>query len=148
MIALISRLLHQATIKGKVIKSNQFREVRSDSFFCALCGHFPFDCGFAARAIADNDAGWRDAIAKLAVKSLAGCSKRSRGEAREKSTSGGVHRQYVDARRSSATKPMGLFQQPACYWPMRLASSAGDAMARDTGIINALMITSPQMAAE
>jgi hypothetical protein len=34
------------------------------------------------------------------------------------------------------------------YWSMRVASSAGEAMARDTGIINALMITSPQMAAE
>ena len=44
---------------------------------------------------------------------LAGCSKRSRGEAREKSTSGGVHRQYVDARRLSATKHMRLFQQSA-----------------------------------
>ena len=32
LIAFISRLLHQATIKGKAIKSNQFREVRSDSF--------------------------------------------------------------------------------------------------------------------
>jgi hypothetical protein len=31
---------------------------------------------------------------------------------------------------------------------MRLASSAGEAMASDTGIIKALMITSPQMAAE
>jgi hypothetical protein len=39
--------------------------------------------------------------------------KRASSEARDKSTSGGVHRQYVDARRLSATKPMGLFQQPA-----------------------------------
>src|SRR6267378_956996 len=49
----------------------------------------------------------------LLKKPLTGCSKRSRGEAREKSTSGGVHRQYVDARRWSATMHMGLFQQPA-----------------------------------
>ena len=34
-----------------------------------------------------------------------------RCEAREKSTSGGVLKQYVGARRSSATKQMGLFQQ-------------------------------------
>ena len=36
--------------------------------------------------------------------------KRLRGEAREKSTRGGVHRQYVDARRLGATKPMSLFR--------------------------------------
>src|SRR5437773_10264939 len=36
-----------------------------------------------------------------------------RGVAREKSTSGGVHQQYVDARRLSATKHMSLFQQAA-----------------------------------
>jgi hypothetical protein len=61
-----------------------------------------------------------------------------------KSTSGGVHRRYVDARRLSATKHMGLFQQPA----MRLANSAGEAMARDSGTMKALMAMSPQMAAE
>jgi hypothetical protein len=43
---------------------------------------------------------------------IAGCSKRLRGEAREKSTSGGVLSQYVVARRLSATKHMSLFQQP------------------------------------
>ena len=80
----------------------------------------------------------------LSFHCTAGCSKRSRGEAREKSTSGGVHRQYVDARRLSATKHMGLFQQPA----MRLANSAGEAMARDSGTMRALMTMSPQMAAE
>src|SRR5207245_11417487 len=36
-----------------------------------------------------------------------------RGEARERSTSGGVLRQYVGASRLSATKHMSLFQQPA-----------------------------------
>jgi hypothetical protein len=36
-----------------------------------------------------------------------------RGEAREKSPSGGVLNQYVGARRLSATKHMSLFQQPA-----------------------------------
>jgi len=36
-----------------------------------------------------------------------------RGEAREKSMSGGVLRRYVGARRLSATKHMSLFQQPA-----------------------------------
>jgi hypothetical protein len=36
-----------------------------------------------------------------------------RGEAREKSTSGGVLSLYVDARRLSATKPMSLFHQLA-----------------------------------
>jgi hypothetical protein len=35
-----------------------------------------------------------------------------RGKAREESTSGSVHPQYVDASRSSATKHMSLFQQP------------------------------------
>ena len=34
-------------------------------------------------------------------------------EARKKSMSGGVLGQYVGARRSSATKQMSLFQQPA-----------------------------------
>ncbi len=37
--------------------------------------------------------------------------KGPRCEAREKPTSGGVLRQYVGARRLSATKQMGLFQQ-------------------------------------
>jgi hypothetical protein len=36
-----------------------------------------------------------------------------RGEARERSTSGGVLWWYVGARRLSATKHMSLFQQPA-----------------------------------
>ena len=52
---------------------------------------------------------------------LAGCQKTRlqaaqkdlRGEAREKSTSGGVRGEYVVARRLSATKHMSLFQQPA-----------------------------------
>ena len=44
---------------------------------------------------------------------IAGCSKRLRGEAREKSTSVGVLSQYVGARRLRATKPMRCFQQPA-----------------------------------
>ena len=38
--------------------------------------------------------------------------KRLRGEAREKSTSGGVLVRYVGARRLSATKHMRFFQQP------------------------------------
>ena len=44
---------------------------------------------------------------------IAGCSKRVRAEAREKSASVGVLSEYVVARRSSATKDMTLFQQPA-----------------------------------
>ncbi len=45
-----------------------------------------------------------------------------RGEAREKSTSGGVLRRYVGARRLSATKHMSLFQQPvrATFLPSRI----------------------------
>ena len=39
----------------------------------------------------------------------AGRSKRSRGEARDKSTSGGVHRQYVDARRIERNEAYGSF---------------------------------------
>ena len=35
------------------------------------------------------------------------------GEEREKSTSAGVGMRYVEASRSSGTKPMSLFQQPA-----------------------------------
>ena len=46
-------------------------------------------------------------------KRIAGCSKRVRAEAREKSASGGVLSEYVVARRSSATKDMSRFQQPA-----------------------------------
>jgi hypothetical protein len=45
--------------------------------------------------------------------SMRATQKDLRGEAREKSTSGGVLRQYVGARRVSATKHMSLFQQPA-----------------------------------
>jgi hypothetical protein len=44
---------------------------------------------------------------------LQAAQKDLRGEAREKSTSGGVLTPYVDARRLSATKHMSLFQQPA-----------------------------------
>jgi hypothetical protein len=44
---------------------------------------------------------------------IAVCSKRLRGEAREKSTSVDVLSQYVGARRLRATKPMRVFQQPA-----------------------------------
>jgi len=44
--------------------------------------------------------------------SLQAAQKDLRGEAREKSTSGGVLTQYVGARRLSATKHMSLFQQP------------------------------------
>jgi ABC-type uncharacterized transport system ATPase subunit len=44
---------------------------------------------------------------------LQAAQKDLRGEAREKSTSGGVLNQYVVARRLSATKHMSLFQQPA-----------------------------------
>jgi hypothetical protein len=44
---------------------------------------------------------------------LQAAQKGLRGEAREKSTSAGVLRQYVGARRLSATKHMSLFQQPA-----------------------------------
>src|SRR6266478_1501596 len=60
---------------------------------------------------------------------ITGSSKRLRGEAREKSVSGGVLCQYVGARRFNATKHMRLFQQlvscskqrprkpaPACTW--------------------------------
>jgi len=43
---------------------------------------------------------------------LQAAQKDLRGEAREKSTSGGVLGQYVGARRLSATKHMSLFQQP------------------------------------
>src|SRR5687767_3731251 len=41
----------------------------------------------------------RAGTGRLLKKPLAGGSKRSRGEARDESTSGGVHRRYVDARR-------------------------------------------------
>jgi hypothetical protein len=44
---------------------------------------------------------------------LQAAQKNLRGEAREKSTSGGVLGQYVEARRLSATKHMSLFQPPA-----------------------------------
>ncbi|MGH7828352.1 MAG: ATP-binding cassette domain-containing protein [Candidatus Binatia bacterium] len=47
----------------------------------------------------------RDTVSQAGQKDL-------RGEAREKSTSGGVLNQYVGARRLSATKHMSLFQQP------------------------------------
>jgi hypothetical protein len=43
---------------------------------------------------------------------FAGCSKELRGEAREKSTSGGVW-QYVEARRLKRNEALDLFQQPA-----------------------------------
>src|SRR5689334_21515590 len=50
--------------------------------------------------------------------------KDRRCEAREESTSGGILRSYVGARRASATKQMCLFHQPvhhlklnALYWP-------------------------------
>jgi hypothetical protein len=56
-----------------------------------------------------------------------------------------------EARRLSApfddaqgNRHMGLFQQSA----MRLANSAGEAMAKERGIMKALMAMSPQMAAE
>ena len=48
----------------------------------------------------------------LLKNSVQAAQKDLRGEAREKSTSGGVLSQYVGARRLSATKPMRLFQQP------------------------------------
>jgi hypothetical protein len=44
---------------------------------------------------------------------IAGCSKEFRAEARDKSASKGVLREYVVARRLSATKDMNFFQQPA-----------------------------------
>ena len=44
---------------------------------------------------------------------IASCSNRVRAQAREKSASGDVLSEYVVARRSSATKDMSLFQQPA-----------------------------------
>src|SRR3989304_4461047 len=44
---------------------------------------------------------------------LQAAQKDLRGEAREKSTSGGVLSEYVVARRLSATKHLSLFQQPA-----------------------------------
>lgn len=137
-----------------------------------LCGHSSFRLRLrCVRPIADYEAGRTEPLAKLSANHLSGCSKRFRGEAREKSIlrlgsgqTGGVHRQYVDARRLSArfddaqgNRHVGLIRQPdegqlllslIRYWPMRLANSAGEAMAKDTGIINALMITSPQMAAE
>ena len=43
---------------------------------------------------------------------LQAAQKDLRGEARERSTSGGVLGRYVGARRLSATKHMSLFQQP------------------------------------
>src|SRR5688500_10991927 len=57
------------------------------------------------------------------VVDFSGCSKRLRGEAREKSASGGVHRQYVGARRLSATKHMSLFQQPSGAGPGATAAA-------------------------
>src|SRR3990172_1828072 len=74
---------------------------------------------------------------------LAGCQKTRlqaaqkdlRGEAREKSTSGGVRGEYVVARRLSATKHMSLFQQPAsgrsetrCYSVRRTNCATPDAL--------------------
>jgi hypothetical protein len=54
------------------------------------------------------------ASSRLLKKSaLQAAQKDLRGEAREKSTSGGVLSQYVAARRLSATKHKSLFQQPA-----------------------------------
>src|SRR5262249_7812062 len=56
----------------------------------------------------------RELFGKLFKKRhLQAAQKGFRGEAREKSTSGGVLSQYVGARRSSATKHMSLFQRPA-----------------------------------
>jgi hypothetical protein len=49
-----------------------------------------------------------DSVEKLSSQTV---QKDLRGKAREKSTSAGVLVQYVGARRSSATKPMRLFQQ-------------------------------------
>src|SRR5688500_3826056 len=57
------------------------------------------------------------------VVDFSGCSKRLRGEAREKSASGGVHRRYVDARRLSATKHMSLFQQSSGAGPGATAAA-------------------------
>src|SRR5262249_34501278 len=54
----------------------------------------------------------RELFAELLATTLTGRSKRFRGKARERSTSGGVLNQYVGARRSSATKHMSLFQRP------------------------------------
>ena len=52
---------------------------------------------------------------------LQAAQKDLRAEAREKSASGGVLSAYVVARRSSATKDMSLFQQPASF-PMNCSS--------------------------
>ena len=51
---------------------------------------------------------------------IPGCSKRSRCEAREKSTSGGVFTDTLERGDRSATKQMGLFQQPANTRPQRI----------------------------
>jgi hypothetical protein len=51
-------------------------------------------------------------LRRIAEKIQQAAQKDLRGEAREKSTSGGVLSLYVGARRLSATKHMSLFQQP------------------------------------
>jgi release factor glutamine methyltransferase len=47
-----------------------------------------------------------------------------RGEAREKSTSAGIRMKYVEARRSSVTKHMGLFQRPVRILELGTGSGA------------------------
>jgi len=54
---------------------------------------------------------WSDLIQGVGKPCSQAGQKGPRCEAREKSTSGGVLRQYVGARRLSATKQMGLFQR-------------------------------------
>ena len=98
MIASMSRLLHQATIKGKAIKSNQFSEVGSDSYFAPFAffaAILLFDCGFAARAIADNEVGWTDALANLAAKYPCRLLKKTQRQGA---------REIADRRRTSAVR--------------------------------------------
>src|SRR6266850_7782189 len=61
---------------------------------------------------------------------LQAVQKDLRGEAREKSTSGGVLTQYVGARRLSATKHMSLFQQPAMAIGCDVAAASPSSLRR------------------
>jgi hypothetical protein len=72
---------------------------------------------------------------------LQAAQKDLRGEAREKSTSGGVLSRYVGASRLSATKHMSLFQQPATrpvhfmFLSARVTTLPSFIAAHDNGLI-------------
>ena len=69
---------------------------------------------------------------------------------RETHTSANTLRDHEFDRGGSATKHIGLFLQPAqirCL-SIRVANAAGEAMARDSGTMRALVTMSPQIATE